>query len=91
VVEALHQVADVATSYRSLSVELSQSSAALAASEDAYRMAGIRYRTGLSTYSSLLQVEQGVLLRRRAVADLKARAFSLDVALVRALGGGFSS
>jgi NodT family efflux transporter outer membrane factor (OMF) lipoprotein len=91
VVEALRQVADVATSFRSLSVQLSQSRAALASSEDAYRMAGVRYGTGLSTYSALLQVEQRVLLRRRAVADLQARAFALDVALVRALGGGFSS
>jgi NodT family efflux transporter outer membrane factor (OMF) lipoprotein len=91
VVEALRQVADVATSIRSLSVELRQSSAALSLSEEAYRMAGIRYRTGLSTYSALLQVEQGVLLRRRAVADLKARAFALDIELVRALGGGFST
>jgi len=91
VVEALRQVADVATSFRSLDVELRQSSAALASSEDAYRMAGVRYRTGLSTYSALLQVEQGVLLRRRTVADLQARAFALDIALVRALGGGFST
>jgi NodT family efflux transporter outer membrane factor (OMF) lipoprotein len=91
VVEALRQVADVATSFRSLQLELRQSSAALASSEDAYRMAEVRYRTGLSTYSALLQVEQGVLLRRRAVADLQARAFALDVALVRALGGGFST
>ncbi len=91
VIEALRQVADVATSFRSLSVELRQSSAALERSEDAYRMAGIRYRTGLSTYSALLQVEQGVLIRRRAVADLQARAFALDIALVRALGGGFST
>jgi NodT family efflux transporter outer membrane factor (OMF) lipoprotein len=91
VVEALREVADVATSVRSLRVELSQSSAALARSEEAYRMAGVRYRTGLSTYSALLQVEQGVLVRRCAVADLRARAFALDVALVRALGGGFTS
>jgi NodT family efflux transporter outer membrane factor (OMF) lipoprotein len=91
VVEALRQVADVATSIRSLDVELRRSSAALERSEDAYRMAGVRYRAGLSTYSALLQVEQGVLLRRRAVADLKARAFALDVELVRALGGGFST
>ena len=91
VVEALQQVADVAASFRSLSVELNRSSAALAASEEAYRMAGVRYRTGLSTYSALLLVEQGVLMRRRAVADLQARAFALDIALVRALGGGFST
>jgi outer membrane protein TolC len=37
----------------------------------------------------VLLVEQQVLSRRRAVADLEARAFALDVALVRALGGGF--
>ncbi len=91
VVEALREVADVATSIRSLRVELRQSSAALASSEEAYRMAGVRYRTGLSTYSALLQVEQSVLLRRRTVADLEARAFALDVELVRALGGGFST
>jgi hypothetical protein len=30
-----------------------------------------------------------VLIRRRAVTDMEARAFALDVALVRALGGGF--
>jgi len=91
VTEALREAADVATSIRSLAVELGQSSAALARSEEAYRMAGIRYRTGLSTYSALLQVEQRVLLRRRVVADLKARAFALDIQLVRVLGGGFSS
>jgi NodT family efflux transporter outer membrane factor (OMF) lipoprotein len=91
VVEAFRQVADAVASQRGLSAQLSQSRAALAASEEAYRVAKLRYHGGLSTYSSLLQVEQGVLRRRRAVADLQARAFALDVALVRALGGGFQS
>jgi NodT family efflux transporter outer membrane factor (OMF) lipoprotein len=91
VTEALHQVADAAASQKSLAVQISQSEAALAASEDAYRIARQRYQGGLSTYTQLLQVEQAVLRRRLVVADLKARAFSLDVALVRALGGGFQS
>jgi outer membrane protein TolC len=89
--EALHQVADVVASQRGLAAQLGQSRAALSASEDAYRIARLRYKGGLSTYSALLQAEQNVLRRRRAVADLDARAFALDVALVRALGGGFQS
>jgi NodT family efflux transporter outer membrane factor (OMF) lipoprotein len=91
VTEALHQVADAAASQKSLAVQVSQAQAALSASEDAYRIARQRYQGGLSTYTQLLQVEQAVLRRRLVVADLKARAFTLDVALVRALGGGFQS
>ncbi|RAK51385.1 efflux transporter outer membrane subunit [Phenylobacterium deserti] len=89
VAEAFRQVADVVASERALEAQLADSRAALAASEDAYRIARLRYQGGLSTYSVLLQSEQAVLRRRRAVADLEARAFALDVALVRALGGGF--
>lgn len=89
VVEAFRQVADVVASETALAVQLKDSRAALAASEDAYRIARLRYEGELSTYTALLQAEQTVLARRRRVADLEARAFSLDVALVRALGGGF--
>ena len=89
VTEAFRQVADVVASSRSLGTQLAQSRAALAASEDAYRIAKLRYQGGLSTYPAVLLVEQDVLSRRRSVADLESRALTLDVALVRALGGGF--
>lgn len=89
VTEAFRQVADVVASGRSLQSQLNDSRAALAASEDAYRIAKLRYQGGLSTYPAVLLAEQGVLKRRRTVADLDARALALDVELVRALGGGF--
>jgi len=89
VTEAFRQVADVLASSRALQGELADSRAALAASEDAYRIARLRYQGGLSTYPAVLLTEQGVLTRRRIVADLEARALILDVQLVRALGGGF--
>jgi NodT family efflux transporter outer membrane factor (OMF) lipoprotein len=89
VTEAFHQVADVLASSRALAGELADSRAALAASEDAYRIARLRYQGGLSTYPAVLLAEQGVLIRRRIVADLESRALILDVQLVRALGGGF--
>ncbi len=91
VAEAFHQVADVVASNRALQVQLADSRAALAASEDAYRIAKLRYQGGLSTYPAVLLVEQDLLRRRRAVADLDARALALDVELIRALGGGYHS
>ncbi len=91
VTEAFRQVADVVASSRALQSQLADSRAALAASEDAYRIAKLRYQGGLSTYPAVLLAEQGVLKRRRTVADLDARALDLDVQLVRALGGGFHS
>ncbi|HEY8003810.1 MAG TPA: efflux transporter outer membrane subunit [Phenylobacterium sp.] len=89
VTEAFRQVADVVASSRALQSQLADSRAALAASEDAYRIARLRYQGGLSTYPDVLLAEQGVLRRRRIVADLDARALALDVQLVRALGGGY--
>jgi NodT family efflux transporter outer membrane factor (OMF) lipoprotein len=88
--QALRDVADVTASERSLASQLTESRASLEASEDAYRIALLRYRGGLSTYQDTLIAEQAVLARRRTVVDLESRALSLDVALVRALGGGFA-
>ncbi len=88
-VTALREVADAAVSQRALAVRLSESRTALAANEDAYRIARLRYEGGLATYQSVLLVEDAVLQSRRIVADLDARAFLLDVQLIQALGGGF--
>ena len=89
--EALHEVADAATSERALGSRLQESSDALAADEDAYRIARLRYEGGLANYQSVLLAEDAVLTSRRTVVDLKARAFTLDVQLVRALGGGYQT
>ena len=89
VTEAFHQVADVLASSRALQAQIADSRAALAASEDAFRIATLRYKGGLATYPTVLLAEQGVLRRRRTVADLDARALVLDVQLIRALGGGY--
>jgi NodT family efflux transporter outer membrane factor (OMF) lipoprotein len=90
VTQALRDVADVAASERALNTRLSESRTALAANEDGYRIAKLRYQGGLSTYQNVLIAELAVLTQRRVVADLESRALTLDVALVRALGGGFA-
>jgi outer membrane protein TolC len=63
----------------------------LVAAEDAARIARIRYQGGLATQLTVLQADDSVLALRRAVADLEARRLTLDIALVRALGGGFQA
>ncbi|MEO9131195.1 MAG: TolC family protein, partial [Sphingomonas sp.] len=87
----MREVADVAVSSRQLDIELSNAKAALDSTERAYRLAQFRYKAGASDYQSVLIVEDRLLARRRIVSALQSRAFILDVALVRSLGGGFTS
>jgi NodT family efflux transporter outer membrane factor (OMF) lipoprotein len=89
-VQALQEVADVAAGERALGTRLKESRAALAANEEAYKIARLRYQGGLSNYQSVLLAEDAVLQSRLTVADLDARAFTLDVELVQALGGGYT-
>jgi NodT family efflux transporter outer membrane factor (OMF) lipoprotein len=89
VLEAYRQVADAVTSQRSAKGRLADARAALAASQDAYDIASARYRGGLSNYLDVLAVQDRLLEARLAVAALDADLRSLDIALIRALGGGF--
>jgi NodT family efflux transporter outer membrane factor (OMF) lipoprotein len=90
-VQALQELADAAASERALGVRLRESRAALASDEEAYKLIRLRYEGGLANYQSVLLAEDAVLQARVIVADLDARAFTLDVQLVQALGGGYES
>lgn len=86
---ALGEVADSAISARALDARLAESREALTAAQTAYDLAKQRYGRGLGTYLDVLSAEDSLISDRRAVADLETRAFTLDVALIRALGGGY--
>lgn len=88
---ALREVADAVSNRAGLQREDQDARASLAQSEIAYRIARLRYEGGLSTYLTVLTAEDAIVAARRRVADLQARAFTIDVALIRALGGGFTS
>ena len=78
-------------SRRTLDDRLVDARAALAALQDAYGVARKRYDGGLSTYLDVLNVEDQLLAARQTLAGLEANAFSTDIALIRALGGGFAA
>ena len=89
--EALRQVADAVVSKRQLTSQLANTRRSAAAAEKAWRVVSDRYNGGLATYLEVLTAEDALITARRATAALQARAFTLDIAMVRALGGGFRS
>lgn len=89
-IDALQDVANAVASRTALGTQSTNARLSLADSQKAFEIARLRYRAGLSTYLDVLTAEQALIVARRRDADLSARAFTLDVALVRALGGGFS-
>jgi NodT family efflux transporter outer membrane factor (OMF) lipoprotein len=91
VIQALRETADTLTSEQQLAERLGQSRSALAAYEDALRVARGRYQQGLTNYLTVLTAEESVVSARLTVAQLETRSFTLDVQLVRALGGGFAA
>ena len=86
---AYSQVADAVTSRRTIAARLLGARKALAAGEEAYAVAKLRYEGGLSAYIDVLNIEDRLLSVRVAVAELVAAARTTDVALIRALGGGY--
>lgn len=90
-VQAFQDVADAVTSLRALSGQLEQADWGLEAAKESFQIASNRYRGGLSNYLDVLSSEDTMLSSLRSVTELRARRFSLNVALVRALGGGYQS
>jgi NodT family efflux transporter outer membrane factor (OMF) lipoprotein len=91
VVQALHDVSDAITIRRGAQESIDHAQQAEAANEDAYRLVTLRYKAGLTPYLSVLTAENALVASRRQLNDLQAQALGADVALVRALGGGFDS
>lgn len=88
---AYREVADAVTGRRTVTERLALSRQALGDSEESYAIARKRYEGGLSTYLDVLIAEERLLQARRAVAGIDSRMYAVDIALIRALGGGFTA
>lgn len=89
-IDAVHELADAVTSIHGLARTSTEQARARAATDEAYHLAVIRYRAGLGNYLTVLAAQTQQLAQDRLDADLKARAYELDVNLARALGGGYA-
>lgn len=90
VIDAVREVADQLASSQAITRQQAEQQAAQQAAESAYEIAVQRYKAGLGNYLNVLTAETGVLAQRRLAVDLAARALDTQVALVRALGGGYA-
>ena len=84
-VDAVRDVADQVVSIRSVNAQFADQELARVKTEQAYDVAAVRYRAGLTTYLTVLNAQTAVLQQQRADAELRARVLDLDVALTRAL------
>ena len=89
VLQAVRQVSDQLSTIDSLNYELGEQQKALDSAEEAYRLAGERYKAGLSGYLSVLNAETQVLAARRQRVDLVSAHAIARVTLLLALGGSF--
>jgi NodT family efflux transporter outer membrane factor (OMF) lipoprotein len=89
--DALRDFGDRLAKIRSVASQRRQQGIALAATQDAYRLAVLRYREGVGNYLSVLSAQAQDLAQQRLETDLLARAFINRIELARALGGGFDS
>lgn len=90
VIDAVRDVADQVASSQAITRQQTEQRAAQDAAESAYEIAVQRYRAGLGNYLNVLTAETSVLAQRRQAVDLSARALDTQVALIRALGGGYT-
>lgn len=89
VIDAVRDVADQLASIQAIARQQTEQSAAQAFAESAYEIALQRYEAGLGNYLQVLTSEATVLSQRRQGVDLAARVLDTQVALMRALGGGY--
>jgi NodT family efflux transporter outer membrane factor (OMF) lipoprotein len=87
--EAVRESADALATLQSLQVQRREQAAAQDSAEAAYRLAVQRYGAGLSSQLTVLSAEGPLLTQRRLAAELQARSLEAQVALLRALGGGW--
>lgn len=89
-VDALRDVADQLSVWRGAHAQARDQDAALARYEEAWRLATVRYRAGLTSYTAVLAAETPLLAQRRLSAELHNRQLDAGAGLARALGGGLA-
>lgn len=89
VLDAVREVTDQIASSQAIGRQQDAQRSAQTFAESAYEIAVQRYEAGLGNLLQVLSAETAVLNQRRLSVDLAARALDTQVALMRALGGGY--
>ncbi len=88
---ALSDVATQVTQIRSTDLQLVDARKALDAQTSAYRLAVVRYQSGLNQQLQVLNADDNRLAAETAVVNLEMGRRNLQIGLIKALGGGFDA
>ena len=88
---ALREVADEVAALQSLERQQRAQADASAAAQAAFELALQRFQAGLGNFLTVLNAQTTVLAQSRAATELKARHLAAELALTRALGGGWAA
>jgi NodT family efflux transporter outer membrane factor (OMF) lipoprotein len=91
VLVAFQEVEDNLAALRVLSQEAGVEAAAVDAARRSLNLSTTRYKGGVTTYLEVLTAQTAQLTNERTQADITTRQFTASVALVKALGGGWST
>lgn len=89
--QAIQQSEDAIASYESAGSALTPAEQAVQATRAAYELILARYRSGLVSYIDVLTVENALLTRQSMLVRILAQQTTSAVALIKALGGGYTA
>lgn len=90
-ITALRETADAIASRQAIETRRIHLRTASDAAQQSAQLAQMRYRAGIGNMLQVNAAEDAALAARRALSDTEARAMLYDIALIRALGGGFQA
>lgn len=90
VVDAVRDVVSQLVSLRAVEEQRSLQRQVVSSADDAYQLTMQRYRSGVGNYLQVLTAQLQKVVAECQLTDLDMRAIELDIALARALGGGFA-
>lgn len=89
VLQAWHEIDNALSAYGAEQKRNQELAAGVTASKDAYQLASLRYRHGLTNFLVALDAERALLQAERAYSDSNTLVATQLVALYKALGGGW--
>lgn len=88
---ALQEVADSAVSQKALAQRLLKAQEAVDATAEAQRVVRNRQEAGMVNRLDVLAADEALLGSQNTLTQLHAQSFTLDIALQKALGGGYQA
>lgn len=88
---AFREVADALAGRATLGEQLRAQQAQLAAEQDRYRLAELRYRSGAASYLDALDAQRSLFAAQQAHLQVQTQYLQNGVTLYRVLGGGWTA